>query len=83
MILLLVVDWSNRSKRNARQILQTRILVSWRFISAHKDDCAPLDVTILFVNPCLSFSLRVCVSVCVDVSLDVGTHRSQFQSFLT
>ena len=40
--LLLVVDWSNRSKRTARKILQTRILVSWRFISAHKADCAPL-----------------------------------------
>ena len=42
MTLLLVVDWSNRSKRTARKILQTRILVSWRFISAHKADCAPL-----------------------------------------
>ena len=38
-----MVDWSNRSKRTARKILQTRILVSWRFISAHKADCAPLS----------------------------------------
>ena len=45
MTLLLVVDWSNRSKRTARKILQTRILVSWRFISAHKADCAPLPLT--------------------------------------